>query len=88
MYGILMSEKTLRVRLTAIMFLLAAYNRGISKACSFVASSLMGYIKQKENSASKYEKQYLQSIRGVNLSLVASWYKAYEVKKQRKFDSN
>jgi hypothetical protein len=32
---------------------LAAYNRGVAKACSFVGNMLMGFIREKENSASK-----------------------------------
>ena len=32
---------------------LAAYNRGMAKACSFVGNMLMGFIREKENSASK-----------------------------------
>ena len=38
------------------MSLLAVYNRGVIKACSFVISSLIGHIKQKENSASYIQK--------------------------------
>jgi hypothetical protein len=34
---------------------LAAYNRGIAKACSFVGSMLMGFIREKENTASKLQ---------------------------------
>jgi hypothetical protein len=30
-----------------------AYNRGIAKACSFVGSMLMGFIREKENTANK-----------------------------------
>ena len=32
---------------------LAAYKRGAAKACSFVGSTLMGFIREKENTASK-----------------------------------
>ena len=30
-----------------------AYNRGVAKACSFVGSMLMGFIREKENTANK-----------------------------------
>lgn len=32
---------------------LEAYNRGVAKACSFVGSMLMGFIREKENTQSK-----------------------------------
>ena len=32
---------------------LAAYNKGVAKACSFVGNMLMGFIREKENTASK-----------------------------------
>jgi predicted DNA-binding protein YlxM (UPF0122 family) len=32
---------------------LAAYNKGLAKACSFVGNMLMGFIREKENTASK-----------------------------------
>ena len=34
---------------------LEAYNRGVAKACSFVGSMLMGFIREKENTASKLQ---------------------------------
>ena len=34
---------------------LAAYNRGVAKACSYVGSMLMGFIREKENTASKLQ---------------------------------
>ena len=47
------NEKNTPSKLTAIIFLLAAYNRGITKTRTLVVSSVVGYIRQKENSASK-----------------------------------
>ena len=32
---------------------LVAYNRGVAKACSYVGSTLMGFIREKENTATK-----------------------------------
>ena len=46
---------------------LAAYNRGVAKACSYVGSMLMGFIREKENTASK-----LQAIT-FYLKTKASW---------------
>jgi hypothetical protein len=34
---------------------LEAYNRGVAKACSFVGSMLMGFIREKENTSSKLQ---------------------------------
>ena len=32
---------------------LVAYNKGVAKACSYVGSTLMGFIREKENTATK-----------------------------------
>ena len=34
---------------------LEAYNRGVAKACSFVGTTLMGFIREKENTPSKLQ---------------------------------
>lgn len=49
------SEKTFHEIKKRQPEVLTAYNRGVAKACSFVGSMLMGFIREKENTASKLQ---------------------------------
>jgi len=61
------SEKTFHEIKKRQPEVLTAYNRGVAKACSYVGSMLMGFIREKENTASK-----LQAIT-FYLKTKASW---------------
>ena len=49
------SEKTFHEIKKRQPEVLTAYNRGVAKACSYVGSMLMGFIREKENTASKLQ---------------------------------